>query len=477
MKNLEEAVKLAEAYQKQRSEERLGQYNPYPYQSLFHEGLDMRGEPAKQRLLMAAKKVGKTFCGATELAIHLTGLYPDWWQGHRFDNAIRAWGAGNTTANTRDIVQTELLGEAGEPDEFGTGTIPKGLIVKTERLPGIPNAISTVSVKHVSGKNSKLWFKSYEQGKEQWMGVAVDACWLDEEPPQNIYSQALRASLKTNGLIWMTFTPESGMTNTVAQFLNNIKPGQQLVNATWEDAPHLDEEAKQQILEGLPPHERRMRSQGLPILGSGLVFPVDEEVLKTESFAIPSHWPRIAGIDFGWDHPTAVVWAAWDRDQDSIYIYDCYRMSGETPTMHAAAVKLRGEDVPVAWPHAGMQHDKGSGVALKDQYVRLGVNMLGQHATNPDGSNSVEPGIMDMLTRMQTGRYKVFDHLSPWFEELRMYHRQDGKIIKERDDLMSATRYLVMSLMFSSAGRKQEGYPEVALGTLDRDYPFYQMAS
>lgn len=156
MKNLEEAVKLAESYQKQRAEERLGQYNPYPYQSLFHEGLDMRGEPAKQRLLMAANKVGKTFCGATELAIHLTGLYPDWWQGHRFDNAIRAWGAGNTTANTRDIVQTELLGEAGEPDEFGTGTIPKGLIIKTERLPGIPNAISTVSVKHVSGKNSKL---------------------------------------------------------------------------------------------------------------------------------------------------------------------------------------------------------------------------------------------------------------------------------------------------------------------------------
>ena len=275
----------------------------------------------------------------------------------------------------------------------------------------------------------------------------------------------------------MTFNPESGMTNTVAQFLNNIKPGQQLVNATWEDAPHLNEQAKQQILEGLPPHERKMRSQGLPILGSGRVFPIDEESLKIEAFAIPAHWPRIAGIDFGWDHPTAVVWAAWDRDQDSLYIYDTYRMSGETPTMHAASIKLRGPEVPVAWPHDGMQHDKGSGVALKDQYVRLGINMLGQHATNPDGSNSVEPGIMDMLTRMQTGRFKVFEHLSNWFEELRMYHRQDGKIIKERDDLMSATRYLVMSLMFSSTGRKVEGYPEAALGTLDNDYPYFTMAA
>ena len=123
-------------------------------------------------------------------------------------------------------------------------------------------------------------------------------------------------------MVYMTFTPESGMTETVASFMNNIQPGQSLVNATWDDAPHLDEDAKQQILEGLPPHERRMRSQGLPILGSGLVFPIDEEVLKIESFAIPSHWPRIAGIDFGWEHPTAVVWGAWDRDQDSVYIYD-----------------------------------------------------------------------------------------------------------------------------------------------------------
>ena len=477
MKNLEEAVILAEKYRKVKAEERLFEYDPYPYQETFHQGSDLMGEPAKQRLLMAANKVGKTFCGAAELAYHFTGRYTDWRKGHRFDTAIRAWAAGNTTANTRDIVQAELLGEPGDPEEYGTGALPKELIYKTERQPGIPNAVATVLVKHVSGKNSKLWFKSYEQGKEQWMGIAVDACWLDEEPPQDIYSQALRASLKTNGLIWMTFTPESGMTNTVAQFLNNIKPGQQLVNATWEDAPHLNEQAKQQILEGLPPHERKMRSQGLPILGSGLVFPIDEESLKIEAFAIPAHWPRIAGIDFGWDHPTAVVWAAWDRDQDSLYIYDTYRMSGETPTMHAASIKLRGPEVPVAWPHDGMQHDKGSGVALKDQYVRLGINMLGQHATNPDGSNSVEPGIMDMLTRMQTGRFKVFEHLSNWFEELRMYHRQDGKIIKERDDLMSATRYLVMSLMFSSTGRKVEGYPEAALGTLDNDYPYFTMAA
>ena len=51
---------------------------------------------------------------------------------------------------------------------------------------------------------------------------------------------------------------------------------------------------------------------------------------------------------------------------------------------------------------------------------------------------------MDMLDRMQTGRFKVFSNLSDWFEEFRMYHRKDGKVVKERDDLLSATRYALM---------------------------------
>jgi hypothetical protein len=45
---------------------------------------------------------------------------------------------------------------------------------------------------------------------------------------------------------------------------------------------------------------------------------------------------------------------------------------------------------------------------------------------------------------MQLGKFKVFSHLAEWFEEFRMYHRKDGKIVKESDDLMAATRYAYM---------------------------------
>ena len=94
--------------------------------------------------------------------------------------------------------------------------------------------------------------------------------------------------------------------------------------------------------------------------------------------------------------------------------------------------------------------------------------MIHKHFENPEGGISVEPGIMDILQRMQTGRFKVFNYLNLWFEELRMYHRKDGKIIKVHDDLMSATRYASQSLKFASIGRKKN-LPKRAIS----DYDYY----
>jgi len=470
---IERAIAVAEIIAESEETNRLKQYTPYEYQIRFHEGRDTKGRLARQRLLMAANKTGKTYCGAAELATHLTGRYPKWWRGARFNSPIQAWAAGNTTGNTRDIVQAELLGTPGDEEDFGKGAIPKDAIGKTERQPGIPNAYQTVMVKHESGRNSKLHFKSYEQGKQAWMGKAVDVTWLDEEPPQDIYSQALRASLKSGGLIYMTFTPESGMTQVIAQFMNHLQPHQQIFNATWDDAPHLDEEVKQEILAALPEHEREMRSKGIPVLGSGLVFPIKEEDIKRPSFSIPDHWSRICGMDFGWDHPTAAVWIAHDRDSDSVYIYDIYRKSAETPVFHSAAMKTRGHWIPVAWPHDGSQHDKGSGIPLAQIYREQGLNMNVKHFENPEGGQSVEAGLMNMLDKMRTSRFFVFDHCFEWFEEFRMYHRKNGQVIKFNDDLMSATRYAVQSLRYAKTAEVKRPQNH-AIGTKEHEWNAFE---
>ena len=445
---LAQAIKIAKELERRKATNRIDDYSPYDYQKKFHNTL------AQQRLLMAGNRVGKSFCGAMEVAYHATGKYPSWWAGKRFNRPVRCWAGGVSNETTRDVCQKELVGQPDDPTAKGTGSIPLDDIGTTVRKAGVPNAINSVVIKHKTGGYSRVGFKAYEMGKEKWMGESVDVIWLDEEPPQGIYSQALTRTADKGGIVFMTFTPEQGMTETVAQFINNIKEGQALIQATWDDAPHMTGSIRKQILEALPPHERKMREKGIPVLGSGLVFPLPEEDLLCDPIDIPDHWPRLCGIDFGWDHPTAVTWITWDRDTDVVYVYDSYSLRQETVPVHSSAINARGKWIPVIWPMDGRQADKGSGKNLTEQYRKESVNMLREHFSNPPsqgmkegtGGNSVEAGIQQMLTRFQTKRLKIFKNQGKLLEELRMYHRKDGKIVPIHDDVISALRYCVMSL-------------------------------
>jgi hypothetical protein len=231
---------------------------------------------------------------------------------------------------------------------------------------------------------------------------------------------------------------------------------------TIHDAEHYSEEDRAAIIAGYPAHERDARSKGIPVLGSGRVFPIDEEKIKVPAFSIPNHFAQIIGVDFGWDHPFAAVHLAWDKDSDCVYVCNGYREKQATPVIHAASIKPWGDWVPIAWPHDGYQHDKGSGQGLKAQYKAQGLNMLEDHATHADGGFGTEAGVMDMFDRMQTGRWKVFDHLNEWFSEFRLYHRKDGKIEKVADDLMSASRIANMMLRCSQVKQTVSwGKPDV----------------
>ena len=464
--DLEKAVEIAREIRNRERYNKLDFYDPYPYQLNFHE----TGAEANQRLLMAANRIGKSYSGAAEMAYHITGLYPKWWNGRRFKKPIVAWAGGVSNETTRDIVQYELLGSPDDPDAFGSGSIPRSCIIKTERKPGVPNAKSMALIKHVSGGNSSLFFKAYEMGVDKWQGRSVDCVWLDEEPSRELYSQAVTRTLDRRGMVYMTFTPESGMTETVASFMNRLQSGQSLTNATWDDASekvlsmkgergHLSETVMEQILSSYSPHEREMRRYGRPSIGSGLIFPIGEEDIITEPVHLEDHWPRIAAIDFGWDHPTAVVWCAIDRDEEMFYVYDCYRASKASPSVHAGIIKSRPQFIPIAYPHDGNRRDSMGNPGLADQYRNLGCNFLIDHFTNPPalgenkGSNSIEEGLMAILQSMEAGKFKVFSTLSDWFEEFRMYHRKNNKVVPIRDDLMSATRYAFQSQRFAVAGK------------------------
>lgn len=234
---------------------------------------------------------------------------------------------------------------------------------------------------------------------------------------------------------------------------------------TIDDAEHYTPEERAAIVASYPAHEREARAKGVPVLGSGRIFPIPQESIEVDSFEIPDYWPQIGALDFGWDHPTAAVCLAWDRDADVVYVTKAYKAKEATPVIHAAAVKPWGEELPWAWPHDGFQHDKGSGLELRKQYKDQGLNMLPEHATFEDGGNGVEAGLMAMLDRMQAGKLRVFKHLVDWFSEFLLYHRKDGKVVKEFDDLMSATRYGIMMLRFARVLKKRRAVEVVNLGS------------
>lgn len=265
-----EFIRLDEERKRRASERRLFAYKPYPKQVDFHNA----GYVDEERLLMAGNQQGKTFCAAAESAMHLTGrypkageyfypeapelrhivrhsdpttfehtealgflenlseldlfgadIYPQGWQGRRFNRPISAWVGGKSSKETRDIVQAALLGDPEDRGKLGTGSIPKADLVEGSftRLTGVPNAYDTCMIEHQSGGKSRLGFKSFDQGRERWQGTKRDLIWCDEEPPLSIYMEAKTRTNAANGIVLVTFTPLLGMSEVVRLFIHEEK--------------------------------------------------------------------------------------------------------------------------------------------------------------------------------------------------------------------------------------------------------------
>jgi phage terminase large subunit-like protein len=408
----------------------------------------------REALLMAGNQLGKSECGAFMTACHLTGLYPDWWEGRRWDRPTKGWAAGETTVLCRDVQQKKLCGEPGVLDAFGTGMIPKEMLIDKSMARGATDAYDTIQVRHVSGGMSVLRFKSYEQGRTKFQGETLDFCWEDEEPPQDIHNEIMTRITATAGIVYTTFTPLKGRSAVVIRFMEEPSPDRGMVSMTIDDVAmdpngHITPAQRDTIVAGYSANEREARAKGIPMLGSGRVYTASEEALREPAIEhIPTYWLKGWGIDFGMAHPFAAVLMLWDRDNDVIHVHHSIRISDALPIVHAAAMKRIGAAVPVAWPHDGDNREKGSGDPLADSYKAQGLQMLPERATHPSGGNSVYAGIQEIDQRMRTGRLKVASHLSDWFEEYSFYHMKEGQIVKIKDDLMDAMRTGIMMKRF-----------------------------
>jgi len=432
-------------------------YKPYGKQEKFHNA----GKAAIERLFLAGNRTGKTYCGSLEVAMHLTGNYPSWWNGHKFTHPITCWVASVNYETTRDILQKNLIGGYSQNGLLENGLIHHELIVKKSKMAGVNGAIDHAHIKHSSGGLSSIYFKSYKQGREKFQAQRCHVIHLDEEPPKDIYTECVIRLADVDGMgqgrMILTLTPLKGYTEMMAYYLQNeqskeviknepetIENGKYFIQASWADNPYLSEESISLYKATLKPHELEAREKGIPSIGSGLVYQIPESLFVTMPFEIPEHWHRCYGLDVGWNAPTAAAFIAIDRDNDTIYVCGEYSANERTPSQHSYYLKQMGADwMPGACDPAADNANQSSGESCFELYTEYkhGIQLDLTKST----SKKKEFVVTEVYDRIRDGKLKVFSTCQKFLAEWRMYSRDDkGKIMKGNDHLMNAFEYAIL---------------------------------
>lgn len=417
-----------------------------------------------ERAAIAGNRTGKTLMGCYEVTLHLTGEYPDWWAGRRFDTPTEWWAASDTAETTRDGVQLKFMGHHGH---YGTGLIPKkNIIGSPSHRRGTSEAVDIVRVRHKTGGESNLQFKSYDQGRQKFQSTKKHGVLLDEEPPAPVYFECVTRVTATelgeeSGLVIATFTPLMGMSTVVLIFLNDEGGERFVLTMGMDHVPHISKESKRKLIAAYPQHQREARMNGTPQLGSGAIYPYPESDIVIPDFQIPEFWPIGYALDIGWNK-TSAGFHAIDRDNDVIYRISEHYQGMVEPIIHATAIRSRGDWIPGVIDPAARGRKQDDGQRLIDIYTKPPNNLKLTPA-----KNAVEAGIYEMQQRLSTGRYKVFASCRNWLEEKKLYRRdENGKIVKQKDHAMDDSRYFVMSGMSVARTKPKPPKPVIEFRTL-----------
>jgi len=448
---------------------RIDFYRPNLKQLEFHNAAE------REVMLRAGNQNGKTHAAGAQMAMAALAMYPGWYRGRRFTSPPKiersidfmGWCACTESVKTRDGIQLKLLGSIMDEGEMGTGLIPLDNIVgKLLMSRNVTGAVDSASLLREDGRRAMIRFKTYEQGRTAFQGEPVDLVVLDEDISRTdgtIYGELIASMITTGGQIICSLTPLLGLSPLRKRFKQRLGPSmREILMTIWDAAVskggHIPDEDIPGIIASLPANERETRAFGADLQGEGAVFdtPLPQIKERLDPATIPPYWPWMWGFDFRHSgsqtsgHPFAAVLACWDRDADVIHVVHAVRMLGLAST-HVATMKQHPMwDAPVAWPHDGGRG--GSiidGATVAQVYKKLGMNMRGTHATFEGGGITFENGIDEMLRRLAGGRLKVAEHLFDWFDEYQGYHREKGLVVKVDDDLLSATRQIVMDIRFA----------------------------
>jgi phage terminase large subunit-like protein len=440
-------------------------FRPFPYQQKFFE----TGKDFTRRGMIAANRAGKTIASTYETAYHLTGRYPKGWKGKTFDGPIIAMCAGESWEQVAKTLQSKMLGcdDIKQGYKLGTGSIPKEAIDdKSMRTDGAN--VLAIEIWHTTGGKSKLYFSNYTQQVRHLQGFELDLVVLDEQPPDETFSELVVRTAARNGQVICSFTPLKGMSGLVRKFWDSVD-GYTHVRVTWDDVPYENEwgepfftkSEREQLARDFMPWERECRMNGIPLVGQGVVFPILEwPTYKNADIDLKNNekLERLISFDLGIKNdPTVISFLFRDPYTETIYLHRQIKVpSGETPDEYVHYLLDReSRGVPIALPHDAGQAGR---YTLTEQSVRevfednYGLNVIAGAILNPANdqgkvTNHKSYGINVMRIGMERGSLMINEDCKAFLDEARNYAIDQNGKFSDPDDHIDSARIGILALI------------------------------
>lgn len=444
------------------------------------------------RAFIGGNGSGKSLWASIESYYHMSGLYPAWWKGHRFNCPIDAWLCGRETKILRDGLQEILFGGIGD-DDIGSGIIPRkeltddhGVIQKWA-MAGTSNCIGQFRVRHythgIFDGWSKCEFKTYAQGWAEFQGPTRQWIVFDEEPDdEKIFAECV-ARLRGKdgnppGHFLAAFTPTAGLRTVYLSFVPNgvypengihpSDPSKFTARVGWSASPHLDEEWKRSAIENwklTDPTNIEARTEGYAAMGSGRVYPIDEQFVVIPKVRIPDFWPKAYGMDPGQAN-FACVWVAMDPNTGVKYVYDEYKHGHVNYILHVEAIKNRGEWIAGGIdPHEAVK-PRDDGDTVQNYFESHNLSLVAAKG-DPDALR------IRIRAMLDSGSLKITDNCTGIIGEIRTYRydaNDPNKIARNQEDhRLDALLYCIAS--FDSQARSHAEVEEETYAYRKKDVP------
>lgn len=285
----------------------------------------------KNRWVFGGNRSGKTECGAVETVWLARGIHPY----RQNKKNVQIWVVSLSTQVQRDVAQEKVL-------SYLSKSWIKEIVMLSGRKDSPQNGvIDYITIKNIFGGESKIGFKSCDQGRDKFQGTSLDYVWFDEEPPEDIYKECRMRVLDRCGEIYGTMTPLKGLTwvyNTI--YLNEGNDEEVWCEfMEWADNPYLSPSEIKSLTATLSQSELEARRYGKFINSGGQVYSeFDESVNVIEPFNVPQEWYDNISIDPGLNNPLSAHWYAVDYD-NNIYVIAEHYETNQTVEYHANKIK------------------------------------------------------------------------------------------------------------------------------------------